>query len=412
MAQSTSGDARRLGITMMVTGGVAAAGALAVDWVRYADDDVLAAREAIFDFSVATHVVFFAGLCVTALGALVMLFGRYVLRGGVFNVVVALAAVGLVSGSAAVASASKYSDPIGNPTGDHHADTGSTSTDDHADMDSTATDHHAGAGSANGAAPASTDPAADPEGDDAHEHAVSDPSAPIESGQVIPSTADGTSPCEIAQPAPASPGQAGAGEGGQEDQEAGEHGHRGLVKQYPLTAAERKQLAAQMVAARSVIDQFPTVADAEAAGYAKSTPFVPCIGAHYTKLSLIGKFDAAAPSELLYDGTDPDSKILGLSYLLLNVGGPPEGFAGENDIWHQHNANGGLCLKTGSALVIGGEELSDEECAARGGYKAGDVMEDIWMVHAWVAPGWECSWGVFAGECPELGGRLGGTAFD
>jgi hypothetical protein len=34
------------------------------------------------------------------------------------------------------------------------------------------------------------------------------------------------------------------------------------------------------------------------------------------------------------------------------------------------------------------------------------------MVHAWVAPGWECSWGVFAGECPELGGKLGGTAWD
>ena len=34
------------------------------------------------------------------------------------------------------------------------------------------------------------------------------------------------------------------------------------------------------------------------------------------------------------------------------------------------------------------------------------------MVHDWVVPGWECSWGVFAGECPELGGRVGGTAFD
>jgi hypothetical protein len=27
-------------------------------------------------------------------------------------------------------------------------------------------------------------------------------------------------------------------------------------------------------------------------------------------------------------------------------------------------------------------------------------------------PGFECSWGVFAGECPELGGRLAGTAWD
>ena len=28
------------------------------------------------------------------------------------------------------------------------------------------------------------------------------------------------------------------------------------------------------------------------------------------------------------------------------------------------------------------------------------------------SPGWECSWGVFAGECAELGGRIGGTVFD
>jgi len=34
------------------------------------------------------------------------------------------------------------------------------------------------------------------------------------------------------------------------------------------------------------------------------------------------------------------------------------------------------------------------------------------MVHDWVVPGWECGWGVFAGECPELGGRIGGSVFD
>jgi hypothetical protein len=40
------------------------------------------------------------------------------------------------------------------------------------------------------------------------------------------------------------------------------------------------------------------------------------------------------------------------------------------------------------------------------------ALDDIWMVHDWVVPGWECGWGVFAGECPELGGRTGGTAWD
>jgi hypothetical protein len=34
------------------------------------------------------------------------------------------------------------------------------------------------------------------------------------------------------------------------------------------------------------------------------------------------------------------------------------------------------------------------------------------MLHAWIVPGFECSWGTFSGECPELGGRLCGTAWD
>ena len=130
-----------------------------------------------------------------------------------------------------------------------------------------------------------------------------------------------------------------------------------------------------------------------------STVYVPCIGAHYTNIALAAKFDPAQPSELLYDGTEPDSKIVGLSYLVCHRGGPPPGFAGPNDHWHQHNANGGLCLKGG--VVVGGEESTAQECAAMGGRKT--LLTDIWMVHAWVVPGIACSWGTFSGECPELG---------
>jgi hypothetical protein len=227
-------------------------------------------------------------------------------------------------------------------------------------------------------------------------------------GTVIAGTATGDSPCEVAQPTPASPGQVGAGGGGSSDSAIGEHGARGMVKQVALTQAERDELQVQMEQARSVADLYPNVAAAEAAGYHKSTPYVPCIGAHYTNFGLVGAFDPAKPSELLFDGTNPDSKIVGLSYLVYNAGGAPEGFAGKNDHFHQHNANGGLCLKGG--LVVGGEEITPEECVQRGGQKR--ELTDIWMEHAWIVPGFECSWGVFAGECPELGGRAGGTAYD
>jgi hypothetical protein len=210
----------------------------------------------------------------------------------------------------------------------------------------------------------------------------------------------GDSPCEKSGP-PASVGQV--------KKDAEGHDHRGPLYQYPVTQAEREQLIQEQAAAREVAVKYPTVASAEAAGSRKSTAYVPCIGAHYTNTALAVKFDVSAPSELLYDGTNPDSKIVGLSYLVYHRGGAPEGFAGPNDMWHQHNFNGGLCMNA-QGVVVGNESTSKADCAARGGRKV--ALDDIWMVHDWVVPGWECGWGVFAGECPELGGKIGGTVFD
>jgi hypothetical protein len=239
---------------------------------------------------------------------------------------------------------------------------------------------------------------------DGHTHSHGAAGAPglmeTSAGTIVTGALTGDSPCELSGP-PASEGQVGA--------DAEGHNHRGPLLQVPIGRADRELLQVQQAQARDVALQFPTVAAAEAAGYRKSTPYVPCIGAHYTKMSLVGRFDPAAPSELLFDGTNPDSRIVGLSYLVLHPGGPPEGFAGPNDVWHQHNSNGGLCIN-GSGVVVGNESTSPKECEERGGRKV--PLDDIWMVHDWIVPGWECSWGVFAGECPELGGRVGGTVWD
>jgi hypothetical protein len=210
----------------------------------------------------------------------------------------------------------------------------------------------------------------------------------------------GTTPCELSGP-PASEGQVASDSEG--------HSHRGPAEQDPVTREERMALQVQQEAARAVAYKYPTVADAEAAGYVMSTVYVPCIGAHYTNVGLVATFDPSAPSELLYDGTTPDARIVGLSYLVFHPGGAPDGFAGPNDRWHQHNSNGGLCFGQ-SGVVIGAESMTVAECEAQGGEKR--ELTDIWMVHDWIVPGFECSWGVFAGECPELGGRIGGTAWD
>jgi hypothetical protein len=135
------------------------------------------------------------------------------------------------------------------------------------------------------------------------------------------------------------------------------------------------------------------------------TTYVPCIGAHYIKVSnMIGGFDPAKPSMLLYDGTNPDSKIVGLSYsVLADPNTPPEGFAGPNDPWHKHDSNGGLCMKGG--VVVGAESTNDAQCAERGGRKV--ALHNLWMMHAWVADAWQSSWGLFSAENPDLGGKLG-----
>ena len=78
-------------------------------------------------------------------------------------------------------------------------------------------------------------------------------------------------------------------------------------------------------------------------------------------------------------------------------------------MWHQHTFNGGLCVDAGG-VVVGAESTTAARCQAIGGTKI--PLTDIWMLHDWVVPGFECSWGVFAAECPELGGRIGGTAWD
>ncbi len=262
------------------------------------------------------------------------------------------------------------------------------------------------ADSGGGSGSGSTDAAASAAGAaaDGHDHVHTTTGDPglleTSAGTIVTGALTGDSPCEQSGP-PASVGQVGA--------DAEGHDHRGPLLQQPVTETERIALTLQQSAARGVIAKYPTVASAEADGYRKSTPFVPCIGAHYTKTSLVVKFDPSAPSELLFDGTSPDSKIVGLSFLVISPSGPPDGFAGPNDVWHQHNTNGGLCIGAGG-VVVGNEATTPAECAQRGGSKV--KLDGLWMVHDWVAPGWECGWGVFAGECPELGGRVGGTAFD
>jgi hypothetical protein len=200
-------------------------------------------------------------------------------------------------------------------------------------------------------------------------------------------SADGSSACEQS-------GTAVEGNSG--------HGHRGPVPFVPLDEATRVTFADQVKASNAVVAKYPTVADAEAGGWRRVTPYVPCIAAHYLKSgALTNPFDLSEPEILLYDGTKPDSKIVGLSYLAFtSPGKPPEGFAGENDPWHVHEY---LCI--GDRGVLGDANVSEADCKERGGER--QKLNNLFMMHMWNVPGWESRWGLFSSEHPDLGGRIG-----
>ena len=116
-----------------------------------------------------------------------------------------------------------------------------------------------------------------------------------------------------------------------------------------MSRQDRRLLIQQMTAAARVA-RYPFVKDAMAVGYGRSLPYTPCIGAHDTNAAFMEKFDPANPSELLYDGTDPDSRIVGLSYLnYADV--EPSFFAGPNDHWHAHA--GRFCRDDKGAVIRG-----------------------------------------------------------
>jgi hypothetical protein len=163
-----------------------------------------------------------------------------------------------------------------------------------------------------------------------------------------------------------------------------------------MDAATRQRLAAELVRARATALRYPTVADAEATGFAMVTPYVPLVGAHYLRMDLFAQgFDPARPAILLYDGNDPRSPIVGVSYYV-RATDPPEGFAGPADRWHRHLS---LCLNDES-VVIGGDGLGGDACRRRGGHQLDGT--DGWMLHAWVVPGWDSPQGVFSSENQAL----------
>jgi hypothetical protein len=162
----------------------------------------------------------------------------------------------------------------------------------------------------------------------------------------------------------------------------------GPATEVPLTATEAGTFAAGWASAQAAAARFPTIAAAEAAGYVLSSVTAPGVGVHYVNWELIAQpFDPTQPSMLLFSG----EHLVGFSYWVESPT-EPAGFAGPNDHWHTHH---GLCVVNG--WVEREEVASAAQCP-------GTLLEgsNLWMLHAWVVPGYENRWGHFALTNPKL----------
>lgn len=170
-----------------------------------------------------------------------------------------------------------------------------------------------------------------------------------------------------------------------------------------MDPATRQELGRQLALAREVALRYPTVADAEAAGFKRAGPFSPGLGAHYIAVTgaaslnvdgLMDDEDIRNPIAYIYDGVDPDSRIAGLFYTSMGEE-YPEGFAGPNDTWHKHSyicivprAGGGIDTPIGAD-----REITKADCDA----VTGNLIEKTqWLLHVWPVPGYESPEGVFS----------------
>lgn len=205
------------------------------------------------------------------------------------------------------------------------------------------------------------------------------------------------------------------------------------VTRGPLGYEDCKTLGLQLDAVQAFANQYPTRADAEAAGYHETFYRIPGMGTHHGLGALTPEmladpafdphnpqefldsglpghidhvFEIARPEFLQYDGAEPDAPLVGMSYYVYtDTGLPPEGFAGDNDWWHHHPT---LCFDPATAVASLGVNTTDPVCESRGGINV--HFADFYMLHAWVVPDVELHSDIYAPLHPCI--QPGGTIFD
>jgi hypothetical protein len=178
--------------------------------------------------------------------------------------------------------------------------------------------------------------------------------------------------------------------------------------QLPVSPSDQVLLSHQMALAQLTALEYPTLADAAAAGMVRSGPFSPGLGTHMTMMAnypyaagagVMSDAQIEHPLSWIYDGTKPDSRVAGLFY---SASVPtPAGFAGPNDVWHQHK-NICIVMRPGGGIdaPLGADhDTTTAQCKAVGGFLVNATGP---LLHVWAVPGYEDPQGVFAHLNPAI----------
>jgi hypothetical protein len=226
-------------------------------------------------------------------------------------------------------------------------------------------------------------------------------SASVTAGDHDHGSAVGSSPTTAVDDKGLSQIMNGQGEGG---------GHNHTFAAVSVDATTQQQLDAQIAKTQPLVDKYPTVKDAEAAGFHRMGPYSPGIGAHYmgpdthvvVGHTTLTDDDLGHPT-LIYDGIDPSSKLAGFMYEIfsLDTQNPPEGFVGPNDHWHYHT---NVCITTrpdgGVDAPLGADTTATPALCDK--YHGHLIANTGYMAHVWSVPGWESSQGLFSNVNPKL----------
>jgi hypothetical protein len=175
----------------------------------------------------------------------------------------------------------------------------------------------------------------------------------------------------------------------------------------PLSPSDQALLSKQLFEAEEAAFRYPTVADAKKAGLILAGGMAPGVGAHYQSLSPAaingvypdGTINPADPGAWIYASTADNAPVVGVMYEAFTKN-PPSGFAGPNDHWHQHS---NLCITYAGGKIgvpfAPDTSVTPQQCATVHGQF---LKKTMWMVHAWVVPGWESPLGPFSHSNPHL----------